>query len=297
MTSIRYQERAHAIFEQFGLQPTYLVDYPVANQPDGYLPLVDLLDDGKCEIGAHLHPWVNPPHDETVSNRNSYAGNLPAKLELEKLRILTESISENFGMRPVVYRAGRYGVGPNTADALEELGYRLDTSVVPGTDFSREDGPNFIDRGITPYWFGGKRRLLEIPLTVAFTGRVHTVGPHVYRAVTGTLGKRLRLPGVMARTGLLERIRLSPEGIDHEEHRRLTQALLERGHKIFCFTYHSPSLEPGNTPYVRTAAELDQFLDKFRRYFDYFLGELGGQPATLTEMYGLLADNSETPRS
>jgi hypothetical protein len=49
---------------------------------------------------------------------------------------------------------------------------------------------------------------------------------------------------------------------------------------VFSFAYHSPSLDVGHTPYVRTAAELDAFLDRFRRYFDYFFGEAGGQPAT-----------------
>ena len=67
--SIRTQERAHKVFEKYGLKPTYLCDYPVAHQEDGYKPLRALYESGACDIGTHLHPWVNPPHYEPVNDR------------------------------------------------------------------------------------------------------------------------------------------------------------------------------------------------------------------------------------
>src|SRR5690606_9477265 len=62
-TSIAAQTRAHRLFERHGIKPAYVIDYPVATQPDGWGPLAELHADGLCEIGAHLHPWVNPPFD------------------------------------------------------------------------------------------------------------------------------------------------------------------------------------------------------------------------------------------
>ena len=53
---------------------------------------------------------------------------------------------------------------------------------------------------------------------------------------------------------------------------------------MFSFTYHSPSLSPGHTPYVRSADDLSGFLEKFDRYFDFFTREIGGRPATATEI-------------
>jgi hypothetical protein len=44
-------------------------------------------------------------------------------------RGLTDTLEAAFGTRPTVYRAGRYGVGPNTAELLQELGYEIDVSV------------------------------------------------------------------------------------------------------------------------------------------------------------------------
>lgn len=282
--SIRHQVRAHKIFGEYGIKPTYVVDYAVASQPDGYGPLAELFGDGLCEIGAHLHPWVNPPFEEKVCNRNSYPGNLPKALEMEKLKRLTAEIEERFGVRPRVYRAGRYGVGPATAEILADLGYEVDSSVVPYTDFSRHEGPNFAACGSKPYWFGKGRKLLEVPVTAGLAGLLGDGGRNLYKMAAGPLGLKLHLPGLLARSGVVERIRLTPEGVNHQERCRLTRALLGSGRRVLTFNYHSPSLGVGHTPYVQSQADLDAFLDGFRRYFDYFFGELGGRPATLAEV-------------
>lgn len=82
----------------------------------------------------------------------------------------------------------------------------------------------------------------------------------------------------------MDRITLTPEGITWQEHRRLTKAMLARGCKTFSFTYHSPSLSPGNTPYVQSPSDLEKFLDRFEKFFDFFFGDLGGIPATPNEI-------------
>jgi hypothetical protein len=284
VSNIAAQHRAHRVFDKFGIKPIYVIDYPVASQKDGWGPLHELHQDGLCEIGAHLHPWVNPPFDEDVNYYNSYPGNLPADLEREKLTVLTDKIAENFGAKPTVYKAGRYGVGPNTTEILETLGYEIDTSVVPLTDMSPDQGPDFTACGADPYWFGARRNLLEIPITTGFVGRLAGAGWPLYKNLTSAMGKRLHLPGIFARLGLHERINLTPEGITFEEHRRLTSAMLGQGQRVFSFTYHSPSLMPGGTPYVNSERDLSEFLDRFERYFDFFFGELDGKAVTPLEI-------------
>lgn len=286
--SIAAQHRAHAVFDKYGVVPIYVLDYPVAENETAAGILRDLLEAGRCEIGAHLHPWVNPPHEEEVTAHNSYAGNLPAPLERAKLEALTKRIETALGVRPRVFRAGRYGVGPATAGILEELGYRVDLSVVPRTSFAEDGGPDFRAFDAHPYRFGRDRDLLEIPLSCGFHGLLRAWGAGLYPALVSPLGMRLHAPGFAARLGLLERIRLTPEGIDHAAHRRLTESLLAQGRRIFSITYHSPSLEPGHTPYVRDAAELAAFLETLERYFDYFFNELGGRPTTPMALYDAL---------
>src|SRR3546814_16462643 len=83
---------------------------------------------GRCDIGAQLHPWVTPPHDEAVNEHNSYAGNLPPALQRAKMTALRDAIRDRFDVAPTVYRAGRYGPGPDRASILAELGFRRDTT-------------------------------------------------------------------------------------------------------------------------------------------------------------------------
>src|SRR5579863_8380957 len=95
VSHIRHQDRTQRILERFGVRPVYVVDYAVASQEAGFRPLSEWRQDGRCVIGAHLHPWVNPPYEEELSIRNSYPGNLPPALERTKLGQLTDEIAKN----------------------------------------------------------------------------------------------------------------------------------------------------------------------------------------------------------
>ncbi len=290
VTAIAGQARAQEVFARHGVVPTYVIDWPVATTDAAIAALKPFLDDGACVIGTHLHPWVNPPHEEPVSPVNSYPGNLAPRLEHAKLARLTAAIAANFGRPPVIYKAGRYGVGPSTPAALAALGYRIDVSVVPYTAFTADGGPDFSDLSDTPYWIDpgeGQPPLLEIPLSTGFAGRFAAAGPQVYPRLFEPAALRLHAPGVMARLRLLERIRLSPEGAEFAALRRLTRAMLAAGTRVFSLTYHSPSLVPGHTPYVRTGAEVQSFLSTIDRYLRWFLGDLGGRPSTPEELYRL----------
>lgn len=288
VSAVAAQGLAQQIFARHGIVPTYVVDYPVATTQAAVAVLKAFCERGECRIGAHLHPWVNPPHRETVNAANSYPGNLPPELERAKLTALTQAITEAFGTRPVVYKAGRYGIGPATAGILEALGYRIDASVVPFTDFSDDGGPDFSRHGFQPSWFGERGDLLEIPLSCGFHGLLRSLGPALFPYAGSAAGLRLRLPGLLARSGLVERIRLTPEGVDLAANRRLARSLLAQGCRVFTFTYHSPSLVPGMTPYVASERELAAFLETMDRFFAFFRDDLGGQPAEPMEVYGLL---------
>lgn len=280
VVSMEAQHRAQALFAPHGLTPTYVMSYPVAATASSVAVLKPLHDAGACRIGAHLHPWVNPPFDEPVTTFNSYAGNLPQALERAKLSALTEQIEDAFGHRPHMYKAGRYGFGPHTAGTLRALGYDIDLSIAPHSDLSADGGPDFRDCTAHPAWIGGGEALFEVPLTRGFSGALAPYDRVLHSFGTHAAWRRLRLGAVLARLGLLEFCTLSPEGVDSAAHRRLVRAMLARGHRVFTLSYHSPSLAPGHTPYVRTAADLDVFLDRIKRLLDLFFDELGAQPTT-----------------
>lgn len=281
VTSMKVQQRGQRIFEKFGVVPTYAVDYAIASQRDGYSPLVDYLADGRCVIGTHLHPWINPPVTEAMTTRNSFPGNLPPELETEKLRVLTDLIKQNLGHEPILYRAGRYGIGPNTPAALRTLGYKIDCSVLPLFDLSYMEGPDFRQSRTKPYWLDSDRAVLEVPVTVGIVGALSPFGRRLHPLISRPREASLRLPGIFARLNLINRVRLTPEGVPLREAKQLTRKLLEDDrHRVFVLSYHSPSLEPGNTPYVRSQRDLQRFLYWLESYIEYFITELGGKPIT-----------------
>lgn len=290
VTSIAAQPLAHErVFDRHGVVPTYVVDWPVATTPEAYTVLKALQDQGRCEIGTHLHPWVSPPHTEEVNTYNSYAGNLPRELEFEKLQRLTQAITQNFGRAPKVFKAGRYGVGPHTASAIAQLGYTMDASVVPFTALTADGGPDFSQHGADPFWFQAEgQTLLEMPATAGYAGWLHRQGHRLYPMLQTPLGRQLRAPGLASKLGLLERIKLTPEGYTLDELKRVTTALLAQGTQCLGLTYHSPSLVPGHTSYVQTPAELETFLNTLEGYVRFFTQQLGGQVVSASQLRQLL---------
>jgi hypothetical protein len=106
--SIERLTEVQDIFNRYNVRPTLVLDYPVSSTPESYKRVRGLFLAGNCEIGAHLQPWDTPPFLEETTDRNSYPGNLPPELEREKLSQLTEAIHLNIGVKPRVYKAGRY---------------------------------------------------------------------------------------------------------------------------------------------------------------------------------------------
>lgn len=287
VTAMARIDRVQNIFREYGICPCYVIDYPIANQPLGHTVLRRLVERGECEIGAHLHPWVNPLLGETMSRANMYPGNLPAALEREKLVTLIQTIRQRLGVSPVIYKAGRYGFGPNTPDILADLGFRIDLSVCPPLDSRGDGGPDYRRFDARPFWFGrAHHRLLELPCTGAFVGWAGAWSLGVYELALKF--RALRAPGILSRLGVVDRLMLSPEGFSSEEHIKLTRALYRRGVRTFTWSFHSPSVVPGHTAYVRDEPELRVFLERFRRYFDFFFNELGGVASTPTRMRALM---------
>lgn len=278
VTNVDEQMSAQLIFDRNKVVPTYVVDYPVATTPSSVRVLRALLEEGRCDIGAHLHPWVNPPIEEPLDARHSYPGNLPPRLEREKLRVLTQAIVDNFGHRPVVYKAGRYGIGPSTPATLLELGYVVDSSVVPYTDFSADGGPDFTRFSPSPFELA--EGLIELPLSVHFTGLLAGAGLLLSHFLSRDVARRLHLRGAFARLGLLQQLRLTPEGYSLDHMMRQTRAALDIGTRLFVLTYHSSSLKPGATAYARDQAERDRLLKTIENYIDFFLGQVGGRSET-----------------
>lgn len=286
VTTVKAQALAQKVFRRFGLIPTYAVDYPVASQGEGFTPLREFADAGECEIGAQLHTWVTPPHEETVSEESSFACNLPLDLQRKKMESLTNAIRKNFGIEPKLFRSGRYGAGRHTEALLHEFGYHVDCSVLPGPAIT-STSPDYSDAPSRPYWLGTDRRVLEIPVTAGVVGLLRKNNSLANYSRTSLMSRAIKLPAIFSRIGLINRVRISPEGHTLQEAKDLTRALFNAGQRVFAISYHSPSLEAGKTPYTRNPQEVAQFLAWIEGYLEFFMGELGGSPSTPSQIYNL----------
>jgi hypothetical protein len=280
--TIKYLPEFQRLMDAHGAKPAYLIDFPVADSPSAGTILSEMLATGNCSVGSQLHPWVNPPFSEDMNVFNTFVGNLPREVEQEKLAALTRRIEMAVGARPIVYRAGRYGIGPNTAEILHDQGYRMDVSVRPHFDYSFEGGPNFTRHDSRPYWAGPSGGLLEFPLGVTFTGQLRRYG----RAIYGDGRKRSRWFGPLSRSGMLSRIALTPEEMPLNFVKPAIKAMLADGHKLISISFHSPSLAPGHTPYVRNSGELNAFYRWWDKILQY-LEQCGVEPASTSEVIDL----------
>lgn len=251
---LRALPRFQAFCEQIGVGPVYLVDWPVVEADRAREIIGGAVARGAAEVGIQLHPWVNPPFDEVLSVPNSFAGNLPFALEREKFMRLRDRIAESFGADPIIYRAGRYGLGSRTGEILAEAGVRLDTSVRSLFDYSAGHGPDYSRHPLAPYWVDRAHGLAELPVTSVFSGMLRRQGRTLYPA----LERIPRATGIAARLGLLERIALTPEGVDIDEAIRGIDIALDDGLPLLVLSFHSPSLAPGHTRYARTDREVER---------------------------------------
>jgi hypothetical protein len=110
--------------------------------------------------------------------------------------------------------------------------------------------------------------LLEIPLSAAFLGRV-----------SGSA----RIQKLLAKIGLAKRAGLTPEGTTLADAKAAVDILLGEDHRLFSLSFHSPSLQPGNTPFVRSTADLDAFYGWWDAILDHF-AKRGIEPASIEEI-------------
>ncbi len=246
---------AHRRFADRGVEVGYLVDYPIVTEPEAIDAIHRIVATGQATIGAQLHPWVNPPFAETLTPATSFAGNLPRAVEAAKLDRLTHAIHAAVGAAPLVYRAGRYGIGPSTLALLTERGYRIDTSMRARYCYVGEGGPDFSGVGNAAFRTGPGGAIVELPLTTVFTGHLRHGGQPLYHAA----GRVPRGRGLLARAGLLNRVALTPEDMPLAEACEAIRIAVGEGLRLLNLSYHSPSVVPGHTPYVRDAADLAAF--------------------------------------
>lgn len=262
-----------SVLGAYGAVPAYLVTYPVLRDPEAVRALRREHERGRCTIGLQLHSWVTPPLLGRSDPRDSFAGGLPGDGEARKLETLVRAFRDALGFAPTTYRAGRYGIGPNTGRLLDALGITVDVSIAPRVDFSAQGGPDLRGYDYEPFWYGGSP-VLSLPLGRSVVGLAARLGASLLSGAERMPGGEI-LVSLLSRLRLAERVTLSPEGNDPAAMRRLVRGLRERGRRVFPLSFHSSSIAIGRSPYVRDKAELHAFFDRLSAALSFLADDVG----------------------
>jgi hypothetical protein len=236
-----------------GCKITLALDYAFVDSEQGQWFIDSMLEKHRTsiEFAAHLHPWVIPPlmgdTEQFIEERDSYPGNLSEALEFQKLSALTHKIEALTEVRPRAYLAGRYGVGPNTYQILERLGYNTDVSITPFTNYEHQQGPDFSNYNNTAI----KKGLIScIPHSTGYISYLSSVSDWLNREVNRlpTLNKHI-LGKILLKLLGVKKVRFSPEGFSAPEMRKLSASLKRIGIDHLIYSFHSSSAMLNGSPY------------------------------------------------
>ncbi len=269
--------RLQTLFDRFGAIPTYLVNWPVVTNENACRMIRNIHEKGRCEIGAHCHPWNTPPFAEEISGRNTMLCNLPEELVRKKMENLHEAIIGRFGFAPVCFRAGRWGMGGGAARCIEDLEYKVDSSVTPFIDWSKHEGPDYSEAPALTYRFapgdfprespGGS--LLEVPATIGFLQHNFSSCFAVRKRFLRGALSRYHVIGILDRLGVNSFRLLSPETNSSSDMIRLAGNFIRTGHRFLNMFFHSSTLLPGATPFVQNETQLESFLKNIERFLEF----------------------------
>ena len=110
--------------------------------------------------------------------------------------------------------------------------------------------------------------VLEIPLSYGFNRNPFDFWDPARRLLEAAPFRWLHLAGIAARVGLLKRLSLSPEFQSVADMLTLSRRLLEQEVPYLQLSWHTPSLKPGLSPFVATAADVDRLYGAVESYLE-----------------------------
>jgi hypothetical protein len=236
----------------------------------------------------HCHPWTTPPVGEEERLKASFLSNMSPAAVAKKLGAVTDKIREAFGISPLSYRAGRFGLAPSHLWVLEELGYRVDSSVTPLVSWALEGGPDYRDAPFHPYHPNyldvtkeGNSKLLEVHVTIVLTRIIPRWGRQLYVRIP----RFTRFRGLLSRDHLdiLDVVWAYPAEFTAKEMVLAGEMAERAGAPVVNFFMHSNEIWPGQSPYCKTNDDLEAYLARLRGALEELVVKRGFVPQTLGE--------------
>jgi hypothetical protein len=279
--------------ESLHIKPTYFVDYAVADDDYSSDVLRQFASQRNVEIGAHLHPWCNPPFFGKTDEAKSHVVNLPRDQVKQKLDSLVERLITNIGPTPVSFRSGRWGINGSTLQLLAERGFSVDSSVYPFYENSFFSCKN---RDSTPYWpsfenadlDGVQRNLLELPVTAGFNRSHFKRADNIHTLLAKSPLNLVKPVGLLWHTKLLRKLYLSPELTDSTSMKMLIDMCLEKQYPVIHMYLHSSSLLDGVTGLLQVDNAYSRICKRMTEVIQYLNARANVRFCTISEAATLL---------
>lgn len=266
VNNLKYIPRFQSLCENYNLPVTYLVTHEVASSKFAKKLFLPWVKKATCEIGAHLHPWSYNKKMSDVIDSHPY----PYEYNFKDLQIMIENltflIKNTFNVKPVSYRAGRYGICSNQIRILSNLGYKIDTSVTPNIRWQNSNEkrnemilpPNFMGFKSDIYNINsediskeGDSGIMEIPITTLKT-------PQFYR----------RLKKIIKKQNYYIQFRITPETSFRDLKKIIIKSIGKDKEYIMLFL-HSSELMAGGSPYFKTKSSIEKMYEQYCSLFKY----------------------------
>jgi len=253
------------IWKKYNIKPIYFISPEVANNLDCCKILKEEIKLGAV-IGAHLHSEYIEPNIkiENFSNKPSleypcYA--YPEEIEFKKIENLTNLIEKNIGVRPIWYRAARYGADLDTIKSLKKMGYKYDSSVTPFIDWGKQGGPDHSKSQLNPYFISKNNFYLDSPKNESIGIKEYPIT--IFKKRLGILGKILPDKWIFYNW-------LRPTHMTFIEQKYMVNKILKNYNNFtFVLMFHSMEIMPLKTPYVRNKTMQLNFIRRLEKVILY----------------------------
>jgi len=261
----RFQE----LCDKFGFKPVYLTNYEMAQDPYYVDFAKTAQDEGRCEVGMHLHAWNSPPlYEMPIAEKGlPYLIEYPEDVMREKIRVMDELLTEKFGVKPVTHRAGRWAINQTYLNILIEYGYKVDCSVTPRINWHTcmgmtkdSFGPDYSDESLMPAVRTKNEQgsIVELPVTVG--------QDHHFR-LKRVINNPLKVIDELKTACKGRLVWLRPNGKNLKQMLRYVSKMAHSNFPYLMFMIHSSELMAGGSPTFKTAESIEKLYHDLETLF------------------------------
>ncbi|HIH31556.1 TPA: hypothetical protein HA235_02505 [Candidatus Woesearchaeota archaeon] len=257
------------IWDKYDVKPIYFVSPEVVMDKKCCRYLKQEIKMGAI-IGTHLHSEYIAPNITIKNPKGKPSKEIPCfthdtKTEFEKIKNFTKLIERNLGVKPMWYRAARYGADLDTIKSLKKLGYKYDSSVTPHIDWSKQGGPDHSKAPEQPYWIS-KSNFYKA------TGQKQSIGIREYPITI--IGKRFGILGKILPNNWYLFSWLRPTHMTVYEQKKLIRNYAKKyKNSEVILMFHSMEIMSGKTPFVRNQTMQKLFLSRLEKIIRFIKHE------------------------